>query len=192
MSWIPFIDYLSKAPPEEPKADAVQEAHFQKLLQQERIIQSAQITEEEMPSCMTLFDRMMNCHGECSVDFTAASNNVHSLTPSWRFSCAGITPQLRHVYRYGHFNECTERKDNWKHCISLKGRSKEEKRQLWIERRARIMAERRMPGGDTSEEIWSIREQPIIEPEFVDAAFLPKTPAQETKSASSNQTQNQT
>lgn len=64
MSWIPFVDYLSKVPPEEPKADAVQEARFQKLLQQERIIQSANVTEKEMPSCMTLFDEMMRCHGE--------------------------------------------------------------------------------------------------------------------------------
>lgn len=151
------------------------DAHFASLLQQERIIQSAALPAADMPSCMALFDTMTSCFGECRRERArndSPRGSVADIFPS-PLPLPALVPQLRHVYRYGGMNECAQKVDDWKFCLSLKGRGDVEKRQAWIERKARAMARRRMPGGDTSEEVWSIREQPIIEPDFVDPAFLP-------------------
>ncbi|CAO1632100.1 unnamed protein product [Sympodiomycopsis kandeliae] len=124
-----------------------QDALFQKLLRQERVIQSAALQKKEMPSCLTLFDAITSCYA--------------------------MVPQFRHIYRYGHANDCSDKVDDWKFCLSLKGRDKEQKYQAFIERKARAMARRRMPGGNTSEEVWTIRDDPIIQPQYVDTAFVP-------------------
>lgn len=43
---------------------AINDTRFEKLLQQERIIQSAAMRPDEVPSCMNLFDAWASCFGE--------------------------------------------------------------------------------------------------------------------------------
>lgn len=85
-----------------------------------------------------------------------------------------LVPQFRAVYRYGSFDDCTRKLDDFKFCLTLKGIDQAQKREAYIERKARAMARRRMPGGNTSEEVWEMRTDPIIDPQCVDEAFLPK------------------
>lgn len=105
----------------------------------------------DVPSCMNLFDR-------------------------WA-TCFALVPQFRNVYRYGTFNDCAGKLDDFKFCLTLKGLDDAQRREAFIERKARQMARRRLPGGDTSEAIWEIRDNPIIEPALVDKAFLPTSQA---------------
>lgn len=91
-------------------------------------------------------------------------------------SLTALVPQLRNVYRFGTFNNCTAKLEDFKFCLTLRGIDTAHKRQAFIERRARQMARRRMPGGDTSEEVWRSRDDPIIDPAAVDKAFLQTFP----------------
>lgn len=43
------------------------DALYEKLVQQERIIQSAALPADEMPSCMNLFDKWATCFGTYKV-----------------------------------------------------------------------------------------------------------------------------
>ncbi|CAO1616038.1 unnamed protein product [Parajaminaea phylloscopi] len=135
--------------PEQHASQRQKDGQFQKLVEQERIIQSAAMRPEDVPSCMSLFDM-------------------------WA-TCFALVPQFRNVYRYGTFNECTPKLEDFKFCLTLKGMDAAQKREAIIERKVRQMARRRMPGGDTSEEIWQIREDPLIHPACVDRAFLPNS-----------------
>ncbi|CAO1635324.1 unnamed protein product [Jaminaea pallidilutea] len=128
-------------------ADLTGEQRFSKLLEQERVIQSAAMQPDEVPSCMTLFDR-------------------------WAM-CFALWPQFRNVYRYGTFNDCAPKLDDFKFCLTLRGQDATQRREAFVERKAHQMATRRMPGGDTSEEVWSMRTNPIVDPAFVDESFLP-------------------
>ncbi|PWN26237.1 hypothetical protein BDZ90DRAFT_233369 [Jaminaea rosea] len=129
---------------------ASQQALYDKLVAQERVIQSAAMPQAETPSCLNLFDR-------------------------WA-TCFALTPQFTHVYRYGVFNDCADKLDDFKFCLTLKGLDRAQRHEAFVERKARAMATRRMPGGDTSEEIWTLRQDNagngVVDPTFVDPAFL--------------------
>jgi predicted GH43/DUF377 family glycosyl hydrolase len=62
---------------------------------------------------------------------------------------------MRNVYRYGTSRDCTYKFEDFKYCMSLKSSSEEEKRALWIRRKAEWWASRRV--GGSSEDVWSIR-----------------------------------
>jgi len=79
------------------------------------------------------------------------------LTPSDEFlMCYALMPQLRNVYRYGELRDCTYKFDDFKYCMSLKGEDVEERRRLWVRRRAEWWAARRV--GPSSEDVWEARE----------------------------------
>jgi hypothetical protein len=52
--------------------------------------------------------------------------------------------------------ECNQKLEDWKFCLSLKMLSPEEKREAWLQHRARWWAERRTNG--SSEDVWDIRK----------------------------------
>lgn len=72
------------------------------------------------------------------------------------FMCAALMPQVRAVYRYGHLKDCTPKWDDFKYCMSLKSEDEEERRKMWIKRRAEWWAGRRV--GPSSEDVWEVRE----------------------------------
>ncbi|KAG6820240.1 hypothetical protein H0H93_003404 [Arthromyces matolae] len=61
--------------------------------------------------------------------------------------------------RYGERPVCGPKLEDFKFCLSLKSLYPEERRDLWITRRAEWWAHRRM--GKTSEDVWDIREEPL-------------------------------
>jgi Protein of unknown function (DUF3128) len=87
-------------------------------------------TPKDIPTCLTLFN-------------------------TW-LACASGKSQLKHVYRFGHKEDCTGKSKDYRFvCWKLAMREPEEKRRLWLEWRARWWAERRLSG--SSEDVWDIR-----------------------------------
>lgn len=64
-------------------------------------------------------------------------------------------PQVRHWYRYGHTADCSNHWRDFKYCMSLKSETDEERRRLWIKRRAEWWAKRRVER--SSEDVWDMR-----------------------------------
>ncbi|WVR08924.1 hypothetical protein IAU60_005983 [Kwoniella sp. DSM 27419] len=107
---------------------------FENVLQDEERYQELQYpTTEEVPGCMTLLDEFLMCYA--------------------------LAPQLRSMYRHGEFRDCTWKWQDFKYCLSLKSESPEERRELWIKRRADWWARRRVSG--SSEDVWDIRREPL-------------------------------
>ncbi len=63
--------------------------------------------------------------------------------------------QMKSLYRYGEMATCSPKLEEFKFCMSLKGMHPEEKRDVWIRRRAEWWARRRMH--KSSEDVWDIR-----------------------------------
>ena len=70
--------------------------------------------------------------------------------------CYALGPQLRNMYRHGTYRDCTWKWADFKYCLSLKAEDMEERRELWIKRRAEWWARRRFEG--SSEDVWNVRE----------------------------------
>ena len=66
-----------------------------------------------------------------------------------------ISAQARSLYRYGEMATCAPKLEDFKFCMSLKGVHPEEKRDLWIRRRAEWWARRR--ASKSSEDVWDVR-----------------------------------
>nr|XP_018259349.1 uncharacterized protein I303_08277 [Kwoniella dejecticola CBS 10117]OBR81507.1 hypothetical protein I303_08277 [Kwoniella dejecticola CBS 10117] len=69
-----------------------------------------------------------------------------------------LAPQLRSMYRYGEFRDCTWKWEDFKYCLSLKSEEGDVRRKLWIKRRAEWWAKRRV--GGSSEDVWDMRSEP--------------------------------
>ncbi|KAK6906191.1 hypothetical protein I204_00995 [Kwoniella mangroviensis CBS 8886] len=106
---------------------------YETVLQDEEKYQEVQYpTTEHVPGCMTLLDEFLMCYA--------------------------LAPQLRSMYRYGEFRDCTWKWEDFKYCLSLKSDDEEMRRKLWIKRRAEWWAKRRVDG--SSEDVWDVRSEP--------------------------------
>ncbi|WVQ74451.1 hypothetical protein IAR50_004052 [Cryptococcus sp. DSM 104548] len=107
---------------------------FEHMLADETSIQEAQYpTYDEVPGCMRLLDEFLMCYA--------------------------LVPQLRSFYRRGEMSDCTWKFQDFKYCMSLKSSDPEEKRQLWIKRRAEWWAQRRL--NRSSEDVWDLRTEKL-------------------------------
>ncbi|KAF7782618.1 hypothetical protein Agabi119p4_1994 [Agaricus bisporus var. burnettii] len=90
-------------------------------------------TPTEIPSCLSLFDDYI--------------------------SCSVIRSQIKSLYRFGHRPECSPKFEEFKFCLSLKSLHPEERREVWIQRRAEWWARKRLD--KSSEDVWDIRTEPL-------------------------------
>ncbi|PWN93967.1 hypothetical protein FA10DRAFT_215992, partial [Acaromyces ingoldii] len=105
---------------------------WEATLREEETIQAAAMPLKDVPSCMTLFD-------------------------NWA-SCFALGPQIKAVYRYGSLQDCKDKLDDFKFCLTMKGQNPEERRATWIRRRAEKSAGIRLT--DSSENVWRLRKDP--------------------------------
>jgi len=105
------------------------QSKYDETVREEYAIQAAALPLQDMPKCMNLFDK-------------------------WA-SCFALGPQARSIYRYGTFQDCREKLEEFKYCLTLKGVSEEERRQLWLKKRAEKSAAKRLQC--SSEDVWAIR-----------------------------------
>ncbi|OSD05926.1 hypothetical protein PYCCODRAFT_1464625 [Trametes coccinea BRFM310] len=96
--------------------------------QEEEYLRKVHPTPEDIPGCMKLFDDFLLCNGNS---------------------------QARSLYRYGEMATCQPKLEDFKFCMSVKGMHPEEKRDVWIRRRAEWWARRRMQ--KSSEDVWDVR-----------------------------------
>jgi len=124
---------------------------FDMLVREELALEAAALPLNEVPSCLTLFDKWLSCYA--------------------------LGPQFRHVYRYGTAADCGPQKEDFKYCLTLRQMDPEERRAEWLRRRAEKRAHERL-GLNSSEAVWELRRKPLLDPAFVDPDFQP--PAQGT------------
>ncbi|RPD63245.1 hypothetical protein L227DRAFT_651483 [Lentinus tigrinus ALCF2SS1-6] len=103
------------------------------IKQEEEYLRKVHPTPADVPGCMKLFDDFLLC-------------NV-------------MSSQFKSLYRYGEMATCSPKLEEFKFCMSLKGMHPEEKRDVWIHRRAEWWARRRMH--KSSEDIWDVRTEPL-------------------------------
>ncbi|KAI0374469.1 hypothetical protein BV20DRAFT_961638 [Pilatotrama ljubarskyi] len=103
------------------------------IRQEEEYLRKVHPTPEDIPGCMKLFDDFLLC-------------NV-------------ISSQFKSLYRYGEMATCAPKLEDFKFCMSVKGMHPEEKRDVWLRRRAEWWARRR--SGKSSEDVWDVRTEPL-------------------------------
>ncbi|KAL4252663.1 hypothetical protein ABKN59_005326 [Abortiporus biennis] len=101
--------------------------------QEEAYLRKVHPTADDIPGCMSLFDNFLLCHV--------------------------VNAQVKSLYRYGRMSECSQKLEDFKFCMSNKSLHPEEKRDVWIRRRAEWWATRRLT--KSSEDIWDIRTEPL-------------------------------
>ena len=116
------------------------------MRQQELALEAAQTPLEEVPSCLTLFDKWLTCYA--------------------------LGPQFRHVYRYGTVGDCSPRREDFKFCLTTRELEPAQRRDAWLTRRAEIKAHARQ-GLRSSETIWTMRQAPLLDPTWVDPSYPP-------------------
>ncbi|KAH9949321.1 hypothetical protein B0H21DRAFT_820310 [Amylocystis lapponica] len=104
--------------------------------QEEAYLRQVHPTAEDIPGCMKLFDDFISCN------------------------ILGV--QLKSLYRFGHMSECSRKLQDFKFCMSVKSMHPEEKRDVWLRRRAEWWAQRRL--AKSSEDVWDLRTTPISFP----------------------------
>lgn len=117
--------------------------------QEEEYLRKVHPTPEDVPGCMKLFDDFLLCNGEWSQHRRC---HIGSLTMEMH---TVMSSQARSLYRYGEMATCTPKLEEFKFCMSLKGVHPEEKRDIWIRRRAEWWARRR--ASKSSEDVWDVR-----------------------------------
>ncbi|KAJ3841617.1 hypothetical protein F5878DRAFT_609763 [Lentinula raphanica] len=106
---------------------------FEKVVKQEEAyLRLVHPTPEETPTCINLFDTYLACNA--------------------------IRSQVKSFYRYGERTHCSQKLEDFKFCLGLTRMEPDERRDVWIRRRAEWWAERRL--GKSSEDVWEMREQP--------------------------------
>ncbi|KAG6832614.1 hypothetical protein H0H92_014450 [Tricholoma furcatifolium] len=107
---------------------------FQTLVRQEEAyLRRLYPTPDDIPGCISLFDTYL--------------------------ACSAIRNQVKSLYRYGGRPTCDSKLEDFKFCLSLKSLHPEERRDMWISRRAEWWAHRRLT--QSSEDVWDIREEPL-------------------------------
>ncbi|EPQ57628.1 hypothetical protein GLOTRDRAFT_74533 [Gloeophyllum trabeum ATCC 11539] len=103
------------------------------VAQEEAYLQKLHPTPDDIPGCMKIFDDFLSC-------------NI-------------TVNQIRSLYRYGQRAECGHKWEDFKFCMSITNLHPEERRNVWIRRRAEWWAHRRL--SQSSEDIWEIRKEPL-------------------------------
>ncbi|KAF7795413.1 hypothetical protein EIP86_006571 [Pleurotus ostreatoroseus] len=111
--------------------------------QEEAYLRRVHPTPDDIPGCMKMLDDFMSCHGALT---DGPATTV-------------ISSQVKSLYRHGHMAECNQKLEDFKFCMSSKSMHPEERRNVWIRRRAEWWARRRMSG--SSEDVWEMRTEPI-------------------------------
>lgn len=119
---------------------------FETVFREELALQAAAMPLDDVPSCLTLFDRWLTCYS--------------------------LVPQFRHLYRYGAFTDCGVRKEDFKACLTLRSLEPDERRDGWLRRRAERATYNRM-SSRSSEAVWTMRRDPIIPECYVDGDYKP-------------------
>ncbi|KAI3475961.1 hypothetical protein L1887_62519 [Cichorium endivia] len=105
---------------------------YEELIAEDVAYHKASTPLEDMPSCTTMFDKWAQCFA--------------------------LGPQIKAVYRYGGLQDCRDKLDDFKFCLTMKGMSPEEKYETWIRRKAEKTASQRL-GRESSENVWQIRSR---------------------------------
>ena len=79
-------------------------------------------------------------------------------------SYIALRPQLQSIYRYGSYSDCERKWQDFKWCTDNLKTSSDDKRKMWIERRAKWWTERRL--NKSSEDVWSLRDDVRIEKDW--------------------------
>ncbi|WFD39153.1 uncharacterized protein MJAP1_002123 [Malassezia japonica] len=127
-------------------APAPPRREFDDLVKEELALQAAATPADEIPSCLTLFDKWLSCYA--------------------------LGVQFRNAYRYGTIADCAPRREDFKFCLTLRQLDPEMRRHEWLLRRAEERAHQRK-GFHTSEAVWEMRRDPLLDPHFVDEAYVP-------------------
>ncbi|KAL0072461.1 hypothetical protein AAF712_000224 [Marasmius tenuissimus] len=111
-------------------------SYFESIVQEElAYLRKVHPTVEETPTCLNLFDTYLGCNA--------------------------IRSQVKSYYRYGSSPSsspfpCGPKLEDWKFCMGLKWSEPEERREMWLRRRAEWWARRRVEG-KSSEDVWELR-----------------------------------
>ena len=64
--------------------------------------------------------------------------------------------QLKSLYRHGEMSKCGRKMEDFKYCMANKSLHPEDRRDVWIRRRAEWWAKRRLE--KSSEDVWEMRK----------------------------------
>ncbi|EIM79909.1 uncharacterized protein STEHIDRAFT_105946 [Stereum hirsutum FP-91666 SS1] len=136
----------STSTPSSSSSSSVPPEQFKAIVRQEEDrLRKMHPTPEDIPGCMTVFDDFLKC-------------NL-------------LGNQFRSLWRYGQSANCTTKLQDFKFCMSIARLEPDEKREVWIQRRAEWWARRRT--GVSSENVWEARGEPIKDyPPPMDAETL--------------------
>ena len=73
---------------------------------------------------------------------------------SHTFPVLGV--QLKSLYRHGEMSKCGQKMEDFKFCMANKSLHPEDRRDVWIRRRAEWWAKRRLE--KSSEDVWEMRK----------------------------------
>ncbi|WFD29547.1 hypothetical protein MSPP1_000556 [Malassezia sp. CBS 17886] len=119
---------------------------FDTLVKEELAMHAAATPDAEIPSCLTLFDKWLSCYA--------------------------LGPQFQNVYRYGTVTDCAAKREDFKFCLTLRELDPDARRRAWLARKAERTAHQRQ-GYRSSEAVWEIRRDPLLDADFVDPSFPP-------------------
>ncbi|KAF9070639.1 hypothetical protein BDP27DRAFT_1263572 [Rhodocollybia butyracea] len=107
---------------------------FEKTVKQEEAyLRLVHPTPEETPTCINLFDTLLSCNA--------------------------IRSQVKSFYRFGERTHCGQKLEDFKFCLGLTRMEPDERRDIWIRRRAEWWANRRL--AKSSEDVWQMRDAPL-------------------------------
>ncbi|KLO15822.1 hypothetical protein SCHPADRAFT_938407 [Schizopora paradoxa] len=121
-------------------------ATFESVVEEEvRRLEVVHPTPDDIPGCMRLLDDFLSCHEIMTIRFARRT---------------ALGSQLKSLYRHGGQAVCGQKMEDFKFCMSLKAMDPEDKRRVWIRRRAEWWAGRRL--GKSSEDVWDVRKTPLV------------------------------
>lgn len=118
------------------------------LRREELALEAAAIPPGDVPSCLQLFDKWLSCYA--------------------------LGSQFRHAYRYGTVADCHRYSDDFKFCLTMRELDPGAKRDAYLRRRADERAHARR-GLRSSEAVWEMRRDPLLDPALVDPEYAPPT-----------------
>ena len=116
------------------------------LRKEELALEAAAIPASDVPSCLHLFDKWLSCYA--------------------------LGSQFRHAYRYGTVADCGTYSDDFKFCLTMRKLEPQYRRDAYLQRRADERAHARK-GFRSSEAVWEMRRDPLLDPALVDPAYPP-------------------
>lgn len=133
--------------------------NYSQVLEEEKAFHRASVPLDEMPTCTNFFDKWASCFGAFLflIPFSILSGCPVILTIlSVILVTVALWPQVKAVYRYGSAQDCKEKMDDFKFCLTLKSMTPEEKYEAWIQRKAEKTASKRL-SDESSENVWEMR-----------------------------------